>query len=131
MGWIKAIKIDESTNPSSISKAEFSKNLRASDSVKCLITTQTADELVLWDDKGRVYSLDVHKIPTTRFGEHLSNFMKLPSGHSITHLSYKSQVILITSNMMTMRVDLSSISLSSRGTKIIDFEPECFLSHLV
>lgn len=130
MGWIKAIKCDDDLKEENIDVQEYTKNLRSSDKIRCLIVTNTKNKIALWDDQGRVYGLECHKIPTTRFGEHLNNFINAPSGHSITNLTPQALLLVLTSNHLTMKVDLSSIALTTRGTKVIDFDAGASLAHL-
>lgn len=124
MGWIKAFKTDGTE------KNEYSKSLRSSDEVIDVISCLSTDPIALWDDKGRVYSLQAHNIPTTRFGEHLNSFISLPSGNHITFMTKVMSTLVITSELLTMRVNLESLALSNRGVKVVELDSSHQITHV-
>lgn len=125
MGWAKALKAESHLN------IDWQSSLRASDSIIAELSAISTQDIILFDDKGRLYSLPAHTIVSSRFGEHIANTISLPSGHQIVHMSHKAQVIIITSDLLTMKLDLEKLELSSRGAKVIDLNPGQELSFVV
>ncbi len=119
-GWIKMIR-----PPKFGSEIDFSTHCRQGDAVLSTLYIMDDQEVVFVDHKGRIYSLPAMTTPYSKYGEHLSGLLSLPSGHQIILMTPLCGSLSFVSSLgHGFSVDLESLSLNKRGKLVAKFKEE-------
>lgn len=124
LGWIKTAKGHQ--------LSEDTYSFRQGDGLSKTVEVMSDDESIFVDDTGRFYSLDVDSIPSSRFGEHLSTLLKIPSGaHIISILNPHYNLFNLTSSGYGFIIDKKEFSTNKRGKNVVKLQDNELLSFTV
>ena len=125
--YIKSVPLDTYRSQDRGGKGKMSQNMYDDDTVMHLFATTNHDSMMFFSNKGKVYKIDVYKLPVASQGSRgksLANFLSLENNEKITSIveykknkeSLESNIVFITSKGNARRNDWSDfINVPSNG----------------
>jgi topoisomerase-4 subunit A len=111
LGWIKTIKGHQ--------VGEEHTTFRQGDSFRSRQECLSDQDCVFVDNQGRLYGMNVNLLPSSRYGEHVSTLLSLPSGHQvIACLSLALPVFMMTNQGFGFIVEQEGLSVNKRGKNV-------------
>jgi len=119
-GWIKLVRPLKSG-----AVIDFTTHCRPGDSVFATLSVQDDCDIVFVDQKGRFYGLKANVFGSSKFGEHLSGLLSLPSGHQIVSMQAMcAHIAWVSSLGYGCSIEMGALSLNKRGKHIAKLEED-------
>jgi topoisomerase-4 subunit A len=113
-GWLKLIRPMKNS-----ADIDFQGHCRQGDRPVHILKIMDDCSILFVDQRGRFYAIHAHTVPSSKFGEHLSSLLSLPSGNHIIFMTeMQSKIAVASSQGYGFIVDLEDSHLNKRGKNI-------------
>ncbi len=130
LGWIKVIK----NQSVCLSDSDLGTHLRQGDSVSKQLVLLEKELVCLLDSQGRMYAIPIASLPTSKFGQHISELINLPSGYkTIFLLPFLKHYVFITQKGLMLYCELQESGAFKRGRQVMKVQEhdEIIFAHSV